>query len=109
MCRSEGRCTVNSRGTSLLQKHRSGVRLTQRQAILAKCADCTCEHADGRQDCSIPECPLYRWMPYRDAAAREDGVSVPQPQAAVRLEAQTPTKERRVSPATVAKVTHDEN
>ena len=35
-------------------------------AVLAKCYECMCEYADGRVDCEIKDCPLYRWMPYKN-------------------------------------------
>jgi len=57
---------IASAGRTNLVRHLKGERLTQRQAILAKCADCTCCHVDGRLDCRMPHCPLYSWMPYRD-------------------------------------------
>ncbi len=57
---------INSAGKTNLIKHLKGERLTQRQAILAKCCDCMCYHADGRLDCQMPHCALYSWMPYRD-------------------------------------------
>ncbi len=55
---------IKSKGKTHLIRHLSGERLTQRQAILAKCCECTGYHADGRSDCGIPECPLYPYMPY---------------------------------------------
>lgn len=56
-------------GPTLLDAHRKGGRLTQRQAILAKCADCMNNYVDGREDCRITACPLYPWMPYRGRGA----------------------------------------
>jgi hypothetical protein len=53
-------------GPALLDAHRAGARLTQRQGILAKCADCMGRYVDGRVDCRVPACPLYPWMPYRE-------------------------------------------
>jgi hypothetical protein len=53
-------------GVKALSRHRAGQRLTQRQAILAKCADCMGGYTDGRQDCGIPDCPLHPFQPYRD-------------------------------------------
>jgi len=47
-----------------------GDRLTQRQAILAKCAECMGNHIDGRIDCQMPECPLYPFMPYGSFKSR---------------------------------------
>lgn len=52
-------------GKRLLEAFRAGARLTQRQAILSKCADCTCGYADGKLDCGCSRCPLYPYMPYR--------------------------------------------
>jgi hypothetical protein len=52
------------RGEGELKKHEAGERLTQRQMILAKCFECCGNYADGREDCAIPECPLYPMMPY---------------------------------------------
>jgi hypothetical protein len=55
-----------ARGNKELKKYEMGDRLTQRQAILAKCADCMGYYFDGRLDCSLSECPLYPYMPYRE-------------------------------------------
>ena len=54
-----------SKGTTCLKRFLKGCRLTQRESILAKCADCMGHYADGRNDCEIPLCPLYPFMPYR--------------------------------------------
>ena len=56
--------TPASKGKTNLVKNWKVERLTQRQAILAKCADCLCCHVDGRLDCKMPHCPLYPFMPY---------------------------------------------
>ena len=55
-----------SAGKTNLVKHLRGERLTQRQAILAKCCDCMCYHVDGRLDCRMPHCSLYPFRPYKD-------------------------------------------
>lgn len=56
-----------SRGGTLLYDYRvKGRRLTRGQAIITKCHECCGGYPDGRNDCEIPSCPLYRWMPYRD-------------------------------------------
>jgi len=57
---------IASVGKTNLVKHLHGERLTQRQAILAKCCDCMCYHADGRLDCQMPHCSLYPFRPYKD-------------------------------------------
>jgi hypothetical protein len=58
-----------SAGKTNLVKHLKGERLTQRQAILAKCCDCMCYHADGRLDCRMPHCSLYPFRPYKEDPA----------------------------------------
>jgi len=52
------------RGRRELLKHLDGKRLTPKQAILAKCFDCTGGYADGRADCEVIVCPLYQYMPF---------------------------------------------
>jgi len=54
-----------AKGNTELTKHLKGIRLTQRQMILAKCYDCMNGYLDGKVDCKIKECPLYPLMPYR--------------------------------------------
>jgi hypothetical protein len=53
-----------SPGSKYLKIHYSGGKLTARQRILAKCADCACYYVDGREDCEVYWCPLYPYMPY---------------------------------------------
>ena len=67
---------INSAGKTHLVKHPRGERLTQRQAILAKCADCTCCHVDGRLDCRMPHCSLYPFRPYKDDPTPTAGKAV---------------------------------
>jgi hypothetical protein len=55
-----------SKGVRVLTEYRKGSRLTFKQAVLAKCADCMNLYADGMQDCHVPACPLYGFMPYRE-------------------------------------------
>lgn len=61
---------MSGAGSSALQRHRNGQRLTRDEAIRAKCADCMCDFADGRGDCGIVACPLYPFMPYGRRAVR---------------------------------------
>jgi hypothetical protein len=42
-------------------------KVTPMRAIKAKCKDCMANYCDGRRDCGVPSCPLYTFMPYRDA------------------------------------------
>jgi hypothetical protein len=54
------------KGFKQLENYKDGKRLSPKQTILAKCADCCCEYEDGHLDCFIPDCPNYPFMPYRD-------------------------------------------
>ena len=51
-------------GVRYLNAWEMGDKLTLKQAVLAKCADCMGKYADGMIDCEIPECPLYAFAPY---------------------------------------------
>ncbi len=55
----------SARGRTELKKHLNETRLTFKQAIMAKCYECTAFYADGKVDCCIPDCPLHPFMPYR--------------------------------------------
>lgn len=57
---------IAAKGRGELIKHLNGERLTGRQACLAKCYECMGYYSDGKQDCKIPTCPLYMYMPYRE-------------------------------------------
>lgn len=54
------------RGKKELLAYLSGKRLTPRQTVIAKCYECMGFFADGRADCSIPDCPCYAFMPFRE-------------------------------------------
>ncbi|KYC52634.1 MAG: hypothetical protein AMQ22_00684 [Candidatus Methanofastidiosum methylothiophilum] len=41
-----------------------GKKLSFKEAILAKCYDCSCGYVDGKIDCCIEDCPLYQYAPY---------------------------------------------
>jgi hypothetical protein len=56
---------ISAKGRAELIKHRSGKKLSYKQAVLAKCNECCGFYADGKLDCQIPDCPLYGFMPYR--------------------------------------------
>ena len=56
-----------SGGATQLRKHLRGGRLTRGQAISAKCCDCNCYYVDGKKSCEMPECPLFPYMPRRNA------------------------------------------
>ncbi|KQC08181.1 MAG: hypothetical protein APR62_05220 [Smithella sp. SDB] len=53
-----------ARGQKELLKHLTAEKLTFRQAIYAKCYDCTNYFSDGKQDCKMTACPLYPFMAY---------------------------------------------
>ena len=56
-----------AQGQKQLHKHLTGGRLSYKEAVLAKCYECTGGYADGKMDCKVPECPLYGFMPFRDS------------------------------------------
>jgi len=53
-----------ARGKKELIRHLEGGKLTIRQAVLARCYDCTGFFADGKVDCKMPICPLHPFMVY---------------------------------------------
>jgi hypothetical protein len=73
-----------SAGKTAMLKHLNGETLTQRQGIIAKCADCLGYYDDGKVDCRMPHCPLYPWMPYREDKP-EKKVSARAPMSAERI------------------------
>ena len=54
-----------SSGRTQYLRYLHGQKLTYREAVLAKCAECNCGYIDGRYDCEIPGCSLYPFMPYK--------------------------------------------
>ena len=54
----------NARGNRENKAYGEGKKLSLKQSILAKCADCTCNYADGKVDCGVVGCPLYPFMVY---------------------------------------------
>ena len=50
------------KGRKHLINHLKGARLTQRQAIQAKCYDCDGMGETGK--CDLKHCPLYPYNPY---------------------------------------------
>lgn len=59
------------KGKSELLKAINEQVLTARQAINAKCYDCTCGYDGGAEDCGVAMCPLYQFMPFRKGGARK--------------------------------------
>jgi hypothetical protein len=53
-----------SSGKNAILKILDGKVPTLKQAIMAKCADCTCGYADGLNDCEDIFCSLYFFMPF---------------------------------------------
>jgi hypothetical protein len=54
-----------AKGKREIVKYFSGLRLTARQAIVAKCYDCMGYYVDGKNDCIMKCCPLHDFMPYK--------------------------------------------
>ena len=57
---------VVAKGKKELEAHLRGEKLTHKEAVLAKCYDCTYGYTDGKVDCEIRSCPNYHFMPYRE-------------------------------------------
>ena len=55
-----------AKGKQELIKYLEGGKLTYKQAVLAKCYECTGYCIDGRIDCGISDCPLYPFMPHNN-------------------------------------------
>jgi len=55
---------VLAKGKKELLAHLDRQILTAKQAIYAKCYDCLGYYADGKNDCAMPNCSLYPFMPY---------------------------------------------
>jgi len=69
ICRAEEILTEldkapSSTGAKYMRTHYAGKHLTARQRAMAKCCDCSCYYADGREDCQVFWCILYPLMPY---------------------------------------------
>jgi hypothetical protein len=57
------------KGKSVYDRWQKGHRLTRAEAMHAKCFECMGHYKDGVEDCKMPQCPLYPWMPYRSKKA----------------------------------------
>jgi len=53
-----------TKGKNILKKYYAGEKLTPREMVISKCADCMAYHADGLCDCEVYWCSLYPLMPY---------------------------------------------
>jgi hypothetical protein len=68
---ASARAGVRRSGRTQLVKWLTGNRLTQREAIKAKCYDC---NGMGEQDtCDIEGCPLRPYSPYKASQEVEQG------------------------------------
>tara|TARA_B100001964_G_C13945583_1_gene470955 strand:+ start:103 stop:300 length:198 start_codon:yes stop_codon:yes gene_type:complete len=56
---------IKAQGRKELKKYLRGDKITFKQAVLAKCYECMCGYTDGKISCEIPNCPLYKFMPYQ--------------------------------------------
>lgn len=57
-------------GKTQLLKYLTGGRLTQREAIKAKCYDCDGMGETG--ECDIESCTLYPYSPYQTKGGKKD-------------------------------------
>ena len=58
--------TPQSSGKRFLLKILQGDKVNRGDSLLAKCCECMGYYVDGRYDCEVPLCPIYRYMPYRE-------------------------------------------
>lgn len=64
-----------SSGKTHLLKHLYEEKLTARQAIAAKCCECSGFYFDGRESCTQKDCPLFPFMPYNKEKRKSRVVS----------------------------------
>ena len=55
---------ITAQGKTELLKYLGDGKVTRKEAMLAKCYECTNGYADGKVDCGIESCPLYPYMPF---------------------------------------------
>ena len=58
-------------------------KLSPARAIKANCYQCMNGYMDGKDDCEIPNCPLYPYMPYRKDKAKVKRVRTEKQQEAL--------------------------
>ena len=58
-------------GRTHYMRYLKGEKLTHKEAMLAKCAECWNGYEDGKEVCTDPLCPLYQFMPYVDRKTKE--------------------------------------
>lgn len=61
--------------------------ITRKEAMLAQCYHCCGGYEDGPYDCMEAICPLYTYMPYRDARSRKEMPEEQKAQLIARLKA----------------------
>ncbi len=54
-----------TKGRRLYLEYLDDKKLTPLNSIIANCFECCNGYLDGRMDCELADCPLYRYMPYR--------------------------------------------
>jgi hypothetical protein len=59
------------KGKNELIKHLEGGKLSRTQAMKAKCYDCMGYFIDGRQDCKIPNCPMFNYRSNKDKVGKQ--------------------------------------
>lgn len=56
---------IAAQGRAEYNAFREGLPLSYRKLIRATCYDCMGGFNGGKDDCGMPHCPLYPYMPYR--------------------------------------------
>lgn len=75
------------KGKNEFLKALSSKNLTRKDAIQAQCYHCCGGYEEGPRDCLEVICPLYAFMPYRDAKSREAMPEEQKTQLVARLKA----------------------
>lgn len=70
-------------GRKEYQRFVEGKKLSPKRAALARCYWCMNGYVDGKNDCGITDCPLYRYMPYASSTIEKRNKSTPKKKKAV--------------------------
>jgi len=62
---------ITAQGKAELLKYLEDRKVTRKEAMLAKCYECTNGYADGKIDCGMKSCPLYSFMPFKNNGVRK--------------------------------------
>jgi len=64
-----------AKGKQELLNHLNNEKLTLKQAVMAKCYDCSGYYQDGKVACTCKKCSLYPFMPYNPVKRKMKNLS----------------------------------